>query len=147
MQWVRRSRRGKEQRPWGVEMRFLGVLEMSRGWRFDVMHVPGALNDATDGISRCDQSVVRANLARTPPRILHISGMFGSWGRTGSTLMYLRVGFALVRSAIAPSNERAYRGVNCLGESSLHVLCVILADVDDQPRFLYYILADIRLNV
>lgn len=58
---------------------------MSRGWRFDAMHVPGALNDATDGVSRCDQSVVHANLARTHPHILHISGMCGSWGRTGST--------------------------------------------------------------
>ena len=49
VQWVRRCPEGREPRS-GALMRFMGVLEMSSGWNFDAMHVPGVFNDVVEGI-------------------------------------------------------------------------------------------------
>ena len=66
VQWVRRCRGGKEPRS-GALMRFLGVLEISSGWNFDALHVPGALKDIADGISRWKESSVLASSSSETP--------------------------------------------------------------------------------
>ena len=85
----------------GCEMRFLGLLEVSRGWRLDAVHVPRVLSDATDEFFRWDQSVIHANLARARPHILHIHGMCGSWRvNTRQNSVHLCVDLEFVRRAI-----------------------------------------------
>lgn len=66
--WINRCRGGKEPRS-GALMRILGLLEIRGGWKFEAKHIPGALNQAADGISRWNRDEVQANLSAICPDI------------------------------------------------------------------------------
>lgn len=80
--WIQRCRGGKEPRS-GALMRMLGALEVSSGWCFQALHVPGVLNSTADGISRWEPGEVLTNLRATAP---HVPWQVVSLGAAGRAL-------------------------------------------------------------
>ena len=93
--WVRCCRGGTKPRS-GALVHLIGEVELSGGWHFGSLHVPGVLNDVAGGFStRCQ-----------PPSLYRLRGS----GSRRSVALYVRLRRELIGQAVAQTSERTYQG-------------------------------------
>ena len=95
-------------------MRLMGAIELSGGWHFDSLRVPGVLDDVPDGISRWNPGDICRSFTALGPSIDWQERDLGGEGRelcyVGTNSCYVSLGHELIRQAVAQTSECTYKG-------------------------------------